>query len=141
MGTGYDEETERWRARFRNGCASRTVLEVLANKWALYVLSALRRSGGPMRFNDLRRLLGDITQKMLTQTLRNLERDGLVSRTVYPTVPPRVEYALTELGLDVGTLTDAVGEWAVVHAPQIIAARTHYDERAAAGPLPLSVGR
>ncbi|MDT3444381.1 helix-turn-helix domain-containing protein [Pseudofrankia sp. BMG5.37] len=115
------------------------MLEVLANKWALYVLSALRRADGPMRFNELRRLLGDITQKMLTQTLKTLERDGLVSRTVYPTVPPRVEYALTELGIDVGKLTDAVGEWAVVHAPEIIAARGLYDQRASQPPVPMTM--
>jgi len=137
MGTRFDEETELWRARFRQGCPSRTVTEVLANKWALYVLSALRRAGGPMRFNELRRLIDDVTQKMLTQTLKALERDGLVSRTVYPTVPPRVEYALTELGHDVGTLIDAVGEWAVTHAPDIIASRESYDRRAGQPPLPL----
>jgi DNA-binding HxlR family transcriptional regulator len=140
MGTKYDEETEQWRARFRNGCPSRTVLEVLANKWALYVLSALSRADGPMRFNELRRLLDDITQKMLTQTLKALERDGLVSRTVYPTVPPRVEYALTALGVDGGALTGAVGDWAVVHAPEILAARTAYDERAQRAPVPVVFG-
>ncbi|ADP79919.1 winged helix-turn-helix transcriptional regulator [Pseudofrankia inefficax] len=139
MGTAFDQDTEQWRARFRNGCPSRTVLEVLANKWALYVLSALRRADGPMRFNELRRLLGDITQKMLTQTLKNLERDGLVARTVYPTVPPRVEYALTELGVDVGRLTHAVGEWAVTHAPEIIAARARYDGRASQPPVPVTM--
>jgi DNA-binding HxlR family transcriptional regulator len=139
MGTRYEEETEQWRARFRNGCPARTVLEVLANKWALYVLSALRRSAGPMRFNELRRLLDDITQKMLTQTLKALERDGLVRRTVYPTVPPRVEYTLTELGVDVGKLTNAVGDWAVVHADEIIASRTAYDERAKRAPMPVTL--
>jgi DNA-binding HxlR family transcriptional regulator len=136
MGTRYDEATEQWRARFRNGCPARTVLEVLANKWALYVLSALRRNDGPMRFSELRRLLDDITQKMLTQTLKALERDGLVSRTVYPTVPPRVEYTLTGLGVDVGELTNAVGDWAVAHANEIVAARAAYDERAKLPPVP-----
>ncbi|MDW6062074.1 helix-turn-helix domain-containing protein [Streptomyces sp. FXJ1.4098] len=82
---------------YRSDCPSRTVIEVIANKWALYVLAALRRYERPLRFNELRRVLDGITQKMLTQTLRALERDGLVSRTVYPTVPPRVEYGLTPL--------------------------------------------
>jgi DNA-binding HxlR family transcriptional regulator len=138
-GVRFDAETERWRARFRNGCPSRTVLEALTNKWSLYVLSALRRAGGPMRFNDLRRLLDDVTQKMLAQTLKALERDGLVSRTVYATIPPRVEYALTELGHDAGQLLDTVGEWAVAHAPEIVLARERYDERATRPPVALSV--
>jgi DNA-binding HxlR family transcriptional regulator len=84
-----------WDAVYRRDCPSRTVVAVLADKWALYVLGALRMHDRPMRFNELRRLLDGITQKMLTQTLRALERDGLVSRTVYATVPPSVEYALT----------------------------------------------
>src|SRR6266545_4281346 len=99
----YLMDTEMW-ATYRRDCPSRTVLEVLANKWALYVLGALRRHDGPMRFSELRRLLDGITQKMLTQTLRALERDGLVSRTVYPTVPPRVEYGLTDIGVEPGQL-------------------------------------
>ena len=77
-------------ARYTN-CPLRTVLEGLANKWTLLVMVPLRRREAPIRFNELRRALDGITQKMLTQTLRTLERDGLVSRTVYPTVPPRVE--------------------------------------------------
>ena len=89
-------------------CPSRTVLEVLANKWVLYVLGALQQHDGPMRFNQLGRALSGITQKMLTQTLRTLERDGLVARRVYPTVPPRVEYELTEKGRDVLPVLDAV---------------------------------
>ena len=94
-------------ARYTN-CPLRTVLEVLANKWTLLVMVTLRRREAPIRFNELRRALDGITQKMLTQTLRTLERDGLVSRTVYPTVPPRVEYALTEPGVGAGrVLNDA----------------------------------
>ncbi|MEV6906493.1 helix-turn-helix domain-containing protein [Amycolatopsis sp. NPDC051071] len=111
-------------------CPSRTVIEVLANKWALYVLGAIRRYERPMRFSELRRLLDGITQKMFTQTLRSLERDGLIRRDVYPTVPPKVEYGLTPLGVDVGWLTNAVAEWAVENVDQIFAARDAYDEKA-----------
>jgi DNA-binding HxlR family transcriptional regulator len=118
-------------------CPSRTVIEVLANKWALYVLGAIRRYERPMRFSELRRLLDGITQKMLTQTLRTLERDGLIRRDVYPTVPPRVEYGLTELGVDVGRLTNTVAEWAVENVDQIISVRAAFDEKAAEAPQPL----
>ncbi|CAM3516641.1 helix-turn-helix domain-containing protein [Kibdelosporangium persicum] len=119
-------------------CPSRTVLEVLANKWVLYVLGALQQHGEPMRFNQLGRTLPGITQKMLTQTLRTLERDGLVARRVYPTVPPRVEYELTSLGHKAGRLTVLIGEWALAHVDQILTARTAFDHRAATTPAPLS---
>jgi DNA-binding HxlR family transcriptional regulator len=121
----------------RRDCPSRTVVETLANTWSLLILGALRLNGEPMRFNELRRRLGGITQKMLTQTLRGLQRDGLVSRTVYPTVPPRVEYGLTELGVSAGRLTSAIAEWSVEHAHEILAARQIYDDQATAAPQPL----
>ncbi|MGW5355994.1 winged helix-turn-helix transcriptional regulator, partial [Streptomyces sp. NPDC004031] len=122
---------------YRRDCPSRTVVEALANKWVLYVLAALRRYDRPMRFSELRRLLDGITQKMLTQTLRSLERDGLVRRTVYPTVPPRVEYALTDLGVEAGQVTSAISAWSVQHAQQILTARVAFDDRAATPPEPL----
>lgn len=90
-----------------------------------------------MRFNEIRRLLDGITQKMLTQTLRALERDGLVSRTVYPTAPPRVEYGLTELGVGAGQLTSAIAEWSVENAQKIAAARRTFDDRASVEPAPV----
>ncbi|SEM26958.1 winged helix-turn-helix transcriptional regulator [Streptacidiphilus jiangxiensis] len=124
-------------AGYRRDCPSRTVVEVLANKWSLYVLSALGRFDRPLRFNELRRILDGITQKMLTQTLRTLERDGLVSRAVYPTVPPRVEYTLTDEGRAAGELTTAIADWAVDHAHAIQAARARFDARAAEPPRPL----
>ncbi|GAB3716548.1 helix-turn-helix domain-containing protein [Amycolatopsis oliviviridis] len=138
MGT-FDERRifEEWVAVHGRDCPSRTVIEVLANKWALYVLGAIRRYERPMRFSELRRLLDGITQKMLTQTLRTLERDGLIRRDVYPTVPPRVEYGLTPLGVDVGRLTNAVAEWAVENVDQIFAARSAFDEKAAEAAQPL----
>ncbi len=118
-------------------CPSRTVIEVLANKWALYVLGAIRRYERPMRFSELRRLLDGITQKMLAQTLRSLERDGLIRRDAYPTVPPRVEYGLTPLGVDVGRLTNAVAEWTVENVDQIFAARSAFDQKASEAVRPL----
>lgn len=137
MGTETDVISADWLATYGRDCPSRTVIAVLANKWALYVLGALRRHDRPMRFNELRRLLDGVSQKMLTQTLRALERDGLLSRTVYPTVPPRVEYALTELGVGAGRLTTAIAEWSVQHVAEIAAARRSFDERTAAPPAPL----
>lgn len=121
---------------YLNACPARTVLEALANKWTMLVLSTLHRHGGTMRFNELRRRLEGVTQKMLTQTLRSLERDGLVIRTVYPTVPPRVEYSVTELGNQAAELCNTLGEWADEHVHEILAARKAFDERPA--PVPIS---
>ncbi|GHE96156.1 transcriptional regulator [Amycolatopsis deserti] len=120
---------------YLTACPARTVLDALANKWSLLVLSSLRRHDGPMRFNELRRLLEGITQKSLTQTLRTLERDGLVDRAVYPTVPPRVEYSLTDLGTQVGEMFNVLGEWAEEHVGEILAAREAFDNRPAPEPL------
>ncbi len=113
-------------------CPSRTVLEVLANKWTTLIVPALR--GGPVRFGVLRRRLDGITQKSLTQALRSLERDGLVIRTLYPTIPPRVEYALTGLGHSASGLLEAMRSWAEEHMADILAARAAYQERTDPGP-------
>lgn len=117
-------------------CPSRQILDVLANKWTMLVMGAL--GGGPMRFGELRRRLDGITQKMLTQTLRTLERDGLVTRTVYPTVPPRVEYAATPLGESVTDLLSGIRAWSEEHINQILDARDAYDVRAAQEPKPVT---
>lgn len=122
---------------YSHDCPSRTVIEVLASKWALYVLAALRRYDRPMRFSELRRVVDGVTQKMLTQTLRALERDGLVSRAVYPTVPPRVEYGLTTLGIEAGRLTGAIADWSIEHAREILTARSEFDDRIGAEPTPV----
>ncbi len=92
----------------------RAVADVLArvgDKWTVYVVGNL--SGGPMRFNEIRRAVGGISQRMLTLTLRGLERDGLVTRTVYPTIPPRVDYELTELGRTLIAPLMPMGDWAL----------------------------
>ncbi|HEY5835376.1 winged helix-turn-helix transcriptional regulator [Streptomyces sp.] len=114
-------------------CPSRTVLDVLASKWTVLILPSL--AGGPMRFGELRRRLDGITQKSLTQTLRNLERDGLLTRTVYPTIPPRVEYSLTDLGRDAAVLLDSLRTWAEVHLDDILRARHAYETRPVPQPM------
>ncbi|WP_067720456.1 winged helix-turn-helix transcriptional regulator [Nocardia yamanashiensis] len=118
-------------------CPARDTLAVLADKWVMLVLGVLRASGEPVRFNELRRRLDGITQKMLTRTLRDLERNGLVRRAVYPTVPPRVEYSLTALGAELGQITHAMGQWALRHADELDTARAEFDERQAAEPTPI----
>ncbi|HVV14234.1 helix-turn-helix domain-containing protein [Amycolatopsis sp.] len=120
---------------YLHACPARTVLETLTNKWALLVLSLLRKQEEPLRFNEMRRRLEGVTQKMLTQTLRLLERDGLVRRAVYPTVPPRVEYSVTALGAEVGELFNTLGGWAEEHVDEIMAARRAFDERPAPEPI------
>ncbi|NUT96835.1 MAG: helix-turn-helix transcriptional regulator [Saccharothrix sp.] len=113
---------------FLRSCASRAVLDLLTNKWVCLVIGALRP--GTMRFGELRRRLDGITQKMLTQTLRELERAGLVHRDLYPSVPPKVEYSLTPLGQNVGVLMDAIRVWAEDHIEDIRTAQVSYDARA-----------
>ncbi|WP_280273498.1 winged helix-turn-helix transcriptional regulator [Nocardia wallacei] len=133
----WDADPDGLVGSYLHRCPAREILAVLADKWVLLVLGVLRAEGGPVRFNDLRRRLDGITQKMLTQTLRTLEREGLVRRSVYPTVPPRVEYALTELGASLGRVTHLLGDWTVEHKDEILAAREQFDERQAAAPAPL----
>ena len=105
------------------------MLARVGDKWTLLVLRVLGR--GACRFNALQRQIGDISQKMLSTTLRNLERDGLVSRTVTPVTPPQVEYALTPLGHDFFPVVTGIAEWTVRNMSSIEAARATYDGRAA----------
>jgi DNA-binding HxlR family transcriptional regulator len=112
----------------------RAVSEVLSrvgDKWTVLVVSTLGE--GPKRFNELRRALGSISQRMLTLTLRGLERDGLVTRTVFPTVPPRVDYELTKLGRSLLEPVSALGLWARQNRPVIQDARRRFDGAAKAG--------
>lgn len=101
------------------------VLQRVGDKWTVLVVSML--GGGPMRFNELRHAIGGISQKMLTTTLRNLERDGFVTRTVFPTIPPRVDYELTDLGRELLVPVTALGDWARANTERINAARARFD--------------
>ena len=105
------------------------ILSRVGDKWTVLVISQLGQ--GPLRFSEIRRRLGSISQKMLTATLRGLERDGFVTRTVFPTVPPRVDYELTALGHELLTPVNALAEWAVKNAERIERARKRFDEAAA----------
>src|SRR5579863_2401149 len=101
------------------------ILARIGDKWSVLVVTRL--GDKPMRFNELRRAIGGISQRMLTLTLRVLERDGLVTRTVFPTVPPRVDYALTPLGRDLLNPVSALGEWATRNQVKIARARERFD--------------
>ncbi len=105
-------------------CDSREVLDLVADKWSVIVVYAL--AGRTLRYSELQRTVGGISQKMLTQTLRRMERDGLVERNVHPVVPPRVDYALSELG---ATLIEPLGtlcRWAEGHMHEVHRARTRF---------------
>jgi DNA-binding HxlR family transcriptional regulator len=101
------------------------ILNRIGDKWSVMVVYHLTRK--TMRFNELRHDIGGISQRMLTLTLRNLERDGLVTRTVYPEIPPRVEYTLTPLGSTLTEPLDALWQWAGAHQLEVQAARQRYD--------------
>jgi DNA-binding HxlR family transcriptional regulator len=112
-----------------DACTVRQVLDHVGGKWSVSIL--LAAIAGPVRFSQLERLVEGISRRMLTLTLRNLERDGLLIRTVYPTVPPKVEYTATEMARELhDTLTGLIG-WAERHRGDISTARTAYDQRPA----------
>jgi DNA-binding HxlR family transcriptional regulator len=108
---------------FDPNCGSRRVLALIADKWTAIVIYALAR--GDCRFGELRRDIGGISQKVLADTLRQLERDGLVERTVFAEVPPRVEYALTPLGRTLTEPLGAICKWAEEHLAEVEANRAH----------------
>jgi DNA-binding HxlR family transcriptional regulator len=110
-------------------CRARDVLDRVGDKWSVYVISLL--GDGPRRFTDLLRTIDGISQRMLTVTLRGLERDGVVTRTVYPVVPPRVDYDLTPTGHTLLATVRQLVEWAEDHTGDIDAARAQYDSRVA----------
>ena len=110
----------------RRGCAGvNDVLSRIGDKWSVLIVMML--SAGPRRFSELKRMVDGISQRMLTLTLRGLERDGLVTRTVTPTIPPRVDYELTALGRSLQGPVVAMGQWAQANRPAIDAARASYD--------------
>jgi DNA-binding HxlR family transcriptional regulator len=125
---------------FLAGCPSRQLLDRISDKWVVLILCALGGDRAPgatgrrpadqakaLRYSELARLLAGVSQKMLTQTLRSLERDGLVTRTVTPTVPVTVTYELTELGLSLHQTTRQLRAWAQTHMAEVLAKRETYD--------------
>jgi DNA-binding HxlR family transcriptional regulator len=107
-------------------CPTRQVIDRIGDKWTLLVLYAL--GTGTLRFSQLRARVEGVSQKMLTQTLRGLERDGIVVRRIYPTVPPRVEYSLTPLGVELTGVITGIRTWAYAHMDEITAARCRFEE-------------
>ncbi len=110
-----------------DACPTRQLLDVLSDKWVCLVLTAL--ASGSKRHGELRREMAGVSQKMLTQTLRSLERDGMVSRSVTPSVPVRVDYELTPLGHNLAPLMRAIKTWAETHMDDVFAARSHHNSR------------
>ena len=136
------EQTKAEYNAFLAACPSRQLLDRLADKWVTLILAALGSDGPnpgsdhvgeprPMRYSELSRRLAGISQKMLTQTLRSLERDGLLTRTVTPTVPVTVTYELTGLGLSLQHVMIGVKLWAEAHMDEVFANREEYDTRVA----------
>ncbi len=113
----------------REDCEVRQILDRIADKWSLLVIALLEHRR--LRFTELRREIDGVSQRMLTVTLRQLERDGLVRRTVHPVVPPRVDYELTPLGVSLHETVQALVTWTDAHQREIAAARSAYDARAA----------
>jgi DNA-binding HxlR family transcriptional regulator len=107
-------------------CPIRNILSRLGDKWSLLVLVSLS-ANGTMRFSDIYKSIGDISQRMLTVTLRSLEKDGLVSRKIYPEIPPRVEYSLTESGERLMPHLNSLVDWALNNMQDIVASRRAYD--------------
>jgi DNA-binding HxlR family transcriptional regulator len=107
--------------------AVRSVLSRVGDKWSILIIVLLGH--GPRRFNEIKRIVGGISQRMLTLTLRGLERDGLVTRTQYPTIPPRVDYELTQLGRSLWDAVVPLGAWAQGHVKHITRARAAFDKK------------
>jgi DNA-binding HxlR family transcriptional regulator len=125
MSPAHTDDTE-LHARLPGDCqAVSGVLSRIGDKWSLLVVMLL--DGEPRRFNELKRMIGGISQRMLSLTLRGLERDGFVTRTVFATVPPRVDYELTELGRSLQLPVKTLGMWAFGHLGEIEAARKRFD--------------
>lgn len=111
---------------YAENCPTRALLDRIADKWTTLVIGTLAH-GEPRRFTELRRAIGGISQKMLTQTLREMERDGLVERKVFPQIPPRVEYRLTALGSTLREPLSALADWSQQHMGEVHAAQARFD--------------
>jgi DNA-binding HxlR family transcriptional regulator len=121
-------ETDGYRGDVYNGdCPTRQILDRIGDKWTALVIGLLDER--TMRFSELQHSIGGISQKMLTQTLRNLERDGLVTRMIYAEVPPRVEYSLTPMGKTLAQPLAVIRQWAESNIGAVSAAQSHYDNR------------
>jgi DNA-binding HxlR family transcriptional regulator len=118
--------------------AINSVLSRIGDKWSILVVMLLGK--GPRRFNELKRTIGGVSQRMLTLTLRGLERDGFVTRTAYATIPPRVDYELTDLGRSLLPSVALLGSWAINHHAEIEAARTRFDDARVSGERYLGEG-
>lgn len=125
--TSESDELKVWDP-YARGCPSRDLLNRIGDKWSVLLLGELA-DGRPHRFAALRDRVQGVSEKMLAQTLRHLEEDGLVSRTVHPEVPPRVEYTLTPLGRTLRSPLAALRRWSVEHAAEVVAAREVYAQR------------
>lgn len=125
-----------WNA-YQAACPTRLMLNRIADKWTVLVLGLLENEA--KRFSTLQREIGGISQKMLTQTLRGLERDGLVARTVYPEVPPRVEYTMTPLGSTLVGLLAALRVWSETHMDEVLQAQRDYDQAELAASNPQGI--
>jgi DNA-binding HxlR family transcriptional regulator len=124
------EDAAREYDAFLATCPARQLLDRISDKWVTLIITAL--ADGPQRYSDLSRRIAGVSQKMLTQTLRSLERDGLLSRSVTPSVPVRVDYELTPLGRTLLPLIASIKGWAESHMPEVAAARSRYDVSATA---------
>jgi DNA-binding HxlR family transcriptional regulator len=113
---------------YQGACPTREILSRIGDKWTTLIIGLLSVSKN-RRFNELRRAIGGISQKMLTQTLRDLERDGLVKRTLYAEIPPRVEYSLTPLGATLCEPLNALRKWAEQHLDEVRASQQAFDAR------------
>lgn len=113
---------------YQGECPTRQILARIADKWATLIIGILAQNPS-LRFSELKRTIGGISQKMLTQTLRDLERDGLVKRTIYAQIPPRVEYELTALGKTLCGPIGALTQWAHDHIEEVKQAQVEFDER------------
>ena len=112
---------------FHSECAGREIIEDLTGRWSTLILVSLR--DGPLRFSEVRERIDGISEKVLSQKLRTLVRDGFISRTVLPSTPPQVSYRLTELGRGVSQPLRQLFRWIVTHGPEVVAAQQEYDKR------------